>query len=96
MKGRYVICLTQRLDDIVRMQIRPEEIVTEKTTLGLLEMAKMSMGGGGKDMEKIQKKMQREAILMQNPDIITISYDEWKKHDYKLDDVVIVTLESEK
>jgi len=92
MKKRCVICLTQRIDDMVRLQIQPEDIVKEKIETGIKGMMGMVMGG---DMEKVQKRIQRDAILMQAPDMITIPYDEWKKHGYKLDDIVVVTIEPE-
>jgi len=92
MKRRCVVCLTQRIGDLVRIQIQPAEIIKEKKEMGLKDIMGMAMGG---DMEKMQKKLQQEAVLMQSPDLITIPYDEWKKYGYKLDDIVIVTLEQE-
>jgi len=88
MKKRCVICLTQRIGTVVRIQVQPEELVKEKKAeLGIGDMMSMVV-----NKDKLQKEMMRDAALMQAPDMITIPYDEWKKRGYKLDDIVEVSM----
>ena len=92
MKERYRICGTHRLGDKVRLFLQFDSLVKEKKESGgIFDAAKM-LGNLGQLQEEIQAKAQ----LMQNPDAITIPYEEWKKYEYKVDDIVYVEVTSDK
>jgi hypothetical protein len=91
MKQRYVVCATFRLDDVVRLSLQPASLVKEKKEVNLGSMMGIAM-----NMDKFQKQMQRDATLMQQPDLVSIPYEEWKKHEYKIDDIIILSAEGEK
>lgn len=91
MRERYKIVGTHRFGDKVRLFLLFDSIVKEKEQSGLFDMVGM-MGNLGKLQEDIQTK----AILMQQPDCITIPYEEWKKYEYKVDDIVWVEVTSDK
>ena len=92
MKERYKICGTHRLGDKVRLFLQFDSLVKEKKESGgLLDTAKM-LG----NLSQLQEDIQVKAQLMQQPDVITIPYEEWKKYEYKVDDVVFVEVTSDK
>lgn len=84
MKIRYVINGTHQIsDDKVRLTIMEEDIVKEK------ELSTMSLL---KDMSGTIQKMQSQAVLSTNPDVITIPMDLWTKHQYKLGDIINIEI----
>jgi hypothetical protein len=84
MNKRYQIIRTERIDDKVRLSLKPDDLVREKQP-GLKEMMLNPTG--------IVELMKQDAVFSQCPDLITIPYVEWKKHQYKLDDFVLIDLE---
>jgi len=92
MKERYKIVGTFRLGDKVRLFLKFDSLVKEKEEAGgLLNMVKMAG-----NMDEIQEKMQVKMQLAQQPDVITISYEEWSKYEYKVDDIIYVEVTSDK
>jgi hypothetical protein len=84
MKIRYVINGTHQIsDDKVRLTIMEEDIIKEK------ELSTMSLL---KDMSGTIQKMQSQAVLSTNPDVITIPMDLWIKHQYKLGDIINIDI----
>ena len=84
MKIRYVVKGTQQIgDDKVRLTILEEGIVKEKepSTMAML-----------KDMTGTIQKMQSQALITTNPDVITIPMDLWAKHQYKIGDVINIEI----
>ena len=87
MQQRYVIIGTRRHNDNVRLFLLKQEIVDKKENYDMFEMAS--------NPESFMNKMEQKAILSQQPDTITISYDEWKKYKYKVDDTIIIDAKPE-
>lgn len=87
MRIRYIIKGTVRIDDMVRMTLGKEELVKKKD-----DFDPMSMVG---NFQGLTQKLQSHAMLMAQPDMITIPYEEWKKHEYKIDDIIVVDIEGE-
>jgi hypothetical protein len=84
MKIRYVVKGTQQIgDDKVRLTIMEENLVKEK------DPSAMSML---KDMSGTIQKMQSQAMISTNPDVITIPMDLWAKHQYKIGDVINIEI----
>jgi len=85
MKKMYTIKGTTRIGDKVRLFLASEEVVQEKPSLtGML----------GNPMG-LMEKMKQDAILHQQPDTITIDYEEWEKYQYKINDVVWIDVNPE-
>ena len=83
MKKMYTIKGTTKVGDKVRLFLTSEEVVQEKPSLtGML----------GNPMG-LMEKMKQDAILQQQPDTITIDLEEWEKHQYKINDVVWISVE---
>ena len=92
MKERYKVVGTFRLGDKVRLFLKFDSLVKEKEEPGgILNMVKMAG-----NMDEIQEKMQVKMQLAQQPDVITISYEEWLKYEYKVEDVIYVEVTSDK
>jgi len=88
MKRRYNIVGTTKINDIVRLSLKPEDLVTEKQEeMGIMQMAK--------NITAVQQKMQKEAMLNQMPDVVSIPYDEYLEHQYKIDDIVWIEVSPE-
>ena len=83
MKKMYTIKGTSRIGDKVRLFLAMEEAVQEKP--GLTSMLGNPSG--------LMEKMKQDAILQQQPDTITIDLEEWEKHQYKINDIVWITVE---
>jgi len=92
MKQRYVIKGTGRIGDKVRLFLVYDDLVKEKDEN---EMGMMASLGMLKNLNVIQEEMQQKAILMSQPDTITISYEEWERYKYKIDDVIYVEVISD-
>lgn len=92
MKVRYKICGTHRLGDKVRLFLKFDSPVEEKTDSGGMFETMKKIGNLGQLQEDIQIK----AVLAQQPDVVTIDYVEWKKFEYKVDDVVWIEVISDK
>jgi len=83
MKKMYTVKGTTKVGDKVRLFLTSEEVVQEKPSLtGML----------GNPMG-LMEKMKQDAILQQQPDTITIDLEEWEKHQYKINDVVWISVE---
>jgi len=92
MKERYKIVGTHRIGNKVRLFLKFDSLIKEKEDSGgIMNMLKM-----GANMEQFQAEMQERALLAQQPDVITIPYDEWQKYQYKVDDVVWIEVSSDK
>jgi len=87
MNKKYQIIRTEKIDDKVRLSLKPESLIRKKQP-GMMEMVM--------NPQELMNNMKQEAVFSQCPDLITIPYEEWKKHQYKLDDFVLVNLEPEK
>ena len=87
MKQRYVIKGTIRMGEFVRLLLTKEEIAKPSEKVGIMEMAS--------NIHSVMEKQQTKAVMLQQPDTITITYDEWKKYTYKVDDIVWVDITSE-
>lgn len=88
MNQRYVIKGTIRMGELVRLLLMKEDVARPVEKMGMLEMATKA--------QEIIESQQTKAILTQSPDTITISYDEWKKYEYKVDDIIWVDVKAEK
>jgi len=92
MKERYKIVGTFRLGDKVRLFLKFDSLVKEKEEAGgFLNAVKMAG-----NIDQIQEELQVKAQLAQQPDVITISYEEWTKYEYKVEDVIYVEVTSDK
>ena len=85
MKQRYQITGTTRLGDYVRIFLDRQDIVEEK--LNLFE----AFG----NLEHVQQKQQEKAVLMQQPDVVTIPFETWKKKMYKIGDFLWLEIQEE-
>ena len=89
MNQRYVIMGTSRLGEYVRLSLKREDIVKEKKQIDV-----MSVLSGG--LGDIQSNIQTDAVMSQQPDLITISFKEWEQHEYKINDIIEVKIMEEK
>jgi len=87
MKQRYIIKGTIRMGKLVRLLLMNEDAAKPAEKMGMLEMAK--------NAQQVMEDQQIKAILTQQPDTITISHDEWEKHQYKINDIVWVDVNPE-
>ena len=87
MKQRYVIIGTRRFGDNVRLNLKKQEVVEKVEELDVFSIAS--------NPQRMINKMETKALLSQQPDTITISYEEWDLYKYKIDDVIIVNVEPE-
>ena len=85
MRQRYIVKGTMRIGDLVRLFLAKEDIIKTQEKLGIFEMASKA--------QEIMEQQQIKAQLAQQPDLITIPYEEWKKYEYKVDDIVWVDIE---
>lgn len=92
MRERYKIVGTFRLGDKVRLFLKFDSLVKEKEDAGgILNMMKMAG-----NMDQIQEEMHVKMQLAQQPDVVTISYDEWVKYEYKVGDIIYLEVTSDK
>jgi len=87
MKQRYMIKGTIRMGEFVRLLLTKEELAKPSEKVGIMEMAS--------NIHHVMETQQTKAIMIQQPDTITISYDEWKEHVYKVDDIVWIDINPE-
>ena len=87
MKQRYSIKGTIRMGEFVRLLLTKEDIAKESKKMGIMEMAS--------NLNQVMETQQTKAVLTQQPDMVTISYDEWKEHMYKVDDIVWIDVNPE-
>lgn len=87
MQQRYVIIGTRRHAENVRLFLSKQEIVDNKESFDVFGMAS--------NPEAFMNKMEQKAILSQQPDTVTITYEEWLKYKYKIDDTVIIDVKPE-
>jgi len=80
----YKVKSVQRLGENVRLVLQKEDAI-KKEQPGKLEMLSNVFG--------IVEQMKQDAILSQQPDIVTIPYEEWKKHKYQIDDLIVISVE---
>jgi len=81
MKMRYKVLGTQKVGDFVRILLRNDNPIEEKETFNPFEMAEQ-----GLDFSKLMQQAEKMAIKTSNQDTITIPFEEWKKHEFKIDD----------
>jgi len=86
MKTRYQITGTTRLNNLVRLFLDRQDLVKEQEPGIMSALA---------DMEGMQLKMQQKAVLMQQPDVISIPFEEWKKKQYKIGDYIWIDITDE-
>ena len=87
MKTRCIIKGTNRVGDKVRLILSPDDAVQEKPNI---------MSGIMGNPQGMMDKMQQDALLKSQPDTVTISFEEWQKHQYKIDDVIWLEVSPEK
>ena len=87
MKQRYSVKGTIRMGEFVRLLLTKDDITKESTKLDIMKMAS--------NLQHVMETQQTKAIMIQQPDMITISYDEWKEHMYKVDDIVWIDVNPE-
>lgn len=87
MKMRYIIKGTIRMGELVRLLLLKEDVVKKSGKMSILEMAS--------NAQQVIQDQQMQAILTQQPDTVTISHEEWEKHQYKVDDIVWVDITPE-
>lgn len=90
MKNRYKILGTRRFGEAVRLIIESDELIQEKRDFNPMEMISNPDG-----MQAQMQKMQTDALIKQQPDMITISYSEWLDHKYNTDDIIWIELTTE-
>jgi len=86
MKQRYVVLGTRRYNDTVRLFLRRDDMVQSKKENDIFSSILSNPEG-------YINQMKEDAILTQQPDTITISYEDWKKNEYKVDDVIFIDIE---
>jgi len=86
MKQRYIVKGTMRTGNFVRVFLLREDIIQVEEKSGMLEMAM--------NAQKLIKEQQTKALLEAQPDVITITHEEWETYKYKVDDIVWVSLDS--
>lgn len=87
MKRRCRIRGILEIGEVVRITLEPSEVVKEKEEMGTLQILANPMG--------LMDKMKMDAILQQQPDVITIPKSEWEKHKWTIDSIVYVEIKSE-
>ena len=75
------------MGEFVRLLLTKEDIAKESKKMGIMEMAS--------NLNQVMETQQTKAVLTQQPDMVTISYDEWKEHMYKVDDIVWIDVNPE-
>lgn len=90
MKIRMKCKGTSRIGDKVRLFLSFDDIVKKSSKIGMMD----ALGMLG-NMENIQEEIQQKALLMQQPDCVTISYGEWQNYKYKIDDIIWIEITSE-
>jgi len=90
MKQRMICKGTSRIGDKVRLFLSFDDVVKKSSKVGLMDA--MAMLG---NMENMQEEIQQKALLMQQPDCVTIPYSEWQQYQYKIDDIIWIEVTSE-
>jgi len=87
MKQRYIVKGTIRMGNLVRLMLLKEDLIQTPEKMGIFEMASKA--------QEVMEMQQVKAVLFQQPDTVTIPYEEWKKYEYKVDDVIWLEIKSE-
>lgn len=87
MKMRCRVRGTLEIGDNVRLTLEPSEAVQEKEEMGTMKILSNPMG--------LMNKMKTDAIMQGQPDIITIPKEEWEKHKWQIDDIVVIEIKPE-
>lgn len=82
MKIRFQITGTTKLGSFVRIFLIKQTLVKEKVEFNVFEAMH--------DMKSVQQKMQQEAVLVQQPDVITIPYSLWQTKKYTIGDIIFI------
>jgi len=85
MEKRYRVRGVLEIGDMVRITLEPCEIVKEKT--GMMELLSNPTG--------MMDRMKMDAILTQQPDILTIPKSEWEINKWTIDSVIVVEIKPE-
>ena len=85
MKKQYRVRGILEIGDMVRMTLEPFEAVKEKT--GMLDILSNPSG--------MVDKMKMDAIMTQQPDILTIPKVDWEEYKWIIDSIVVVDISSE-
>jgi hypothetical protein len=93
MKQTMKIKGTLRIGDKVRLFLMFDDVVKKSSKMSLMETIGMARDIGA--MEKMQEEIQQQALLMQQPDCVTIPYEDWKKYQYKVDDIIWIEITSD-
>jgi len=83
MRKRYKIIGVRRFGDIVRLTLELDELIKEKKEFNPLEIL-----NNPENLQKQMQDMQGDALIRGQPDMITISYAEWEKQKFKIDDFI--------
>jgi hypothetical protein len=84
---------TLRIGDKVRLFLMFDDIVKKTNKMSLLETIGTMRDMG--EMSKMQDEIQQKALLAQQPDCVTIPYEEWQKYQYKVDDIIWIEITSD-
>jgi len=87
-RQRYQITGTTRLGDFVRIFLDRQDPVREREDFDIFSLVG--------NFDRVQQKQQEKAVLMQQPDVITVPFDVWKKKQYKIGDFLWINVEEEK
>ena len=90
MKLRYKVLGTQMVGDFVRLLLKPDNAIEEKEVFNPMEMAEK-----GLDFSNLMQQAEKMAIRTATQDHITIPYDEWKKHEFKINDIILIEVSTE-
>ena len=84
---------TLRVGDKVRLFLMFDDIVKKSSKMSLLETIGTMRDMG--EMSKMQDEIQQKALLAQQPDCVTIPYEDWQKYQYKVDDIIWIEITSD-
>jgi len=74
------------LNNLVRLFLDRQDLIKEQEP-GIM--------GALADMEGMQLRMQQKAVMMQQPDVVSIPFEEWEKKQYKIGDYVWIDITGE-
>jgi len=75
----YTISGLKREGDDVRLVLMDNGVMEKKGLMGSLS-----------NLQQLQQQMTYSTMKIQNPDQIRIPYDEWKRHQYNIEDIITI------
>jgi hypothetical protein len=70
-----------------------DDTVKKTSKMSMIEMIGTMRDMG--EMSKMQDEIQQKALLAQQPDCVTIPYEDWQKYQYKVDDIIWIEITSD-